>query len=423
MPLFNNKTCKILTFKPWIFAVAIAVCSSFTPSVETQAADLDEANDASADLIDQQNQFGLQLWKELATRDNKNLFCSPMNVHTALSLLEPGADGETRAQLRRLLYGDQATAAAAYPDFVRLMTDNKQTGVNIEMASQLWTRSGLTLLPAYRSSLLNRSSGIEQLDFKGQPEASLETINDWVKDSTNEMIDSIATRDNVRKDTQLFLASAIYFKGKWTNEFTKAATRPMPFHLANETTMMTPMMRRSMSIRTVDSDGFRVAFLPYGDQVRRMEMVVLLPNEGINVDKMLQGMDASGMETLLRSRGRITPTIVMMPKMKFATEYNLVEALESLGMPQAFTDRADFSGITSDERLKISSVVHKAVIEVDEQGTEAAAVTGISMARATSVAPSPIIFKMDRPFAFMIRDRETGSILFVGRFNRPQQPE
>ncbi|WP_168564068.1 serpin family protein [Crateriforma spongiae] len=369
-------------------------------------------------LVSEQNRLSIDMLRRLCKADDKNIFCSPMNIHMALSLLEPAAKGPTKEELRSLLYRDKNTDSLFRP-FIEQMTDQDQTGVEISMGSNLWLRSGLDIRAKYESLLADRFAGVEHADFHHEQDESIAAINDWVSDATAGRIPKLASRDTVTKDTLMFLASAIYFKGSWSESFSKQRTRPRTFHLADGTTKEVPMMQKNIRIQTMDGDTYRIGILPYGDKIRRMEMVILLPDSHDGLSSMIDQMDLSTLNTQLAKRPKRRRTLVTLPKFELSSSYDLIPHLQQMGIETAFTNAADFSGITKQDRIKLSAVLHKAVIQVDEEGTVAAAVTGVGGIRATSVPAPPPTFNVDRPFAFLIRDNQTGSILFVGRVNDP----
>ncbi|TWU42338.1 serpin family protein [Novipirellula artificiosorum] len=373
-------------------------------------------------LVTEQNRLSIDFLRRLSKEDDKNVFCSPVNIHMALALLESGSRGKTREEFQSLLYRD-ANVSTLYRPFIEMMNDQDQMGADIKMASHLWLRAGLELRPDYAASLTSRFAGFSQLDFKHQQNESIRAINDWVSNSTNELIRDLASRETVDAETLMFLASAIHFKGSWANAFSEHATRPCPFVLMDGKTTDVPMMRKQMGMQTVAGDGLTLGILPYGKETQRVEMVILLPTANDGLATMLEQLDVETLNGLLSKAKRKHATIVTLPKFELNTNYNLIPHLSKMGLSNAFTDGADFSGLTHDERIKLSTVIHKAVIKVDEEGTVAAAVTGIGGVRATSVQPPPALFNVDHPFAFLIRDRQSGSILFVGRVTDPTKKD
>ena len=338
--------------------------SSEPPQAASDMATIDPA------LIEQQNRFTFELLRHLAEGNDENFFCSPVNVHMALALIEAGAAGQTQQELRQVLYGDRSIDAEAYSEYIRLMNDGQRMGVEMRTASHLWIAERWKLLPAFVDPLKNQSSSISGLDFRDVPSA-IDTINDWVQAATNELIEELASRETINESTQAFLASAIYFQGDWGQAFCESMTQPLPFQLADGRTKDVETMVGRLPMRIIEADGFRVGFLPYNRDIRRMEMAILLPSESSTIDDVMDRLNPSELDRVLSASGQVSTASVRLPKMDFETEYELGATLQTLGVREAFGNRADFSQMTESGGLKIEKVIHKAVIKVDEQGTEA----------------------------------------------------
>jgi len=365
--------------------------------------------------------FGIDLYKELLKeKPGVNIFISPASVRFALAMTYNGSAGETRAEMASTL---------GVPD-VRLETVNTTDstligrmndsipGVKLSVANSLWARQGL----AFRESFLERNARyygaeIVMLDFSSP--GSPARINQWVARKTNDKITKIV--DKIDGDAILFLINAIYFKGTWTREFDKNLTREESFHLLDGATSPHPMMKQSGKYDYLEGNGFQAVRLPYGDG--RIAMYVFLPGVVSSLERFHEELSGGTWDTWIRSFLPRTGRIVI-PRFRLAYESSLKQSLVALGMGVAFDQaRANFSGMceTAGGNVYISDVVHKTFIDMNEEGTEAAAVTSVEM-RATSAVESERPFEMivDRPFFFAIRDDETGLVLFMGSIVNPE---
>ncbi len=369
-------------------------------------------------LIEANNQFGFALLQELREADaQKNLLISPASITLALAMAYNGAEGETgRAMAKAMsLEGmDKETLNQAVVD-LRQSLQNIDPKVELTIASSLWARMGVT----FKQSFLDTSrrtfgAQVSVLDF-ADPTAP-EAINRWVDASTKGKIKKMV--DKIPDNTVMFLLNAIYFNGKWQKPFDKELTQPKPFHLANGEQKPVPMMRQSGSFRYLKGANFQMVSLPYGGG--RMSMVVVLPDEGVSLSDWLESLDSRSW-TEWTSSLRMSEGDLEMPRFKMDYDKTLNDALKSLGMGVAFTEEADFTGMREQRDLYLQKVHHKAVVEVNEEGTEAAAVTSVQVG-VTSVAPPRERFRMivDRPFFFAIRDGNTGVVLFMGAVYEPQ---
>ncbi len=369
-------------------------------------------------LIEANNQFGFALLQELREADaQKNLLISPASITLALAMAYNGAEGETgRAMAKAMsLEGmDKETLNQAVVD-LRQSLQNIDPKVELTIASSLWARMGVT----FKQSFLDTSrrtfgAQVSVLDF-ADPTAP-EAINRWVDASTKGKIKKMV--DKIRHNSVMFLLNAIYFNGKWQKPFDKELTQPKPFHLANGEQKPVPMMRQSGSFRYLKGANFQMVSLPYGGG--RMSMVVVLPDEGVSLSDWLESLDARSWKEWTSSL-RMSEGDLEMPRFKMDYDKTLNDALKSLGMGVAFTEEADLTGMREQRDLYLQKVHHKAVVEVNEEGTEAAAVTSVQVG-VTSVAPPRERFRMivDRPFFFAIRDGNTGVVLFMGAVYEPQ---
>jgi serpin B len=263
-------------------------------------------------------------------------------------------------------------------------------------------------------------SSIEPVDYSGHTEAARKTINDWVEARTNRKIVELLKSGMVGDSTRLVLVNAIYFKGNWASQFEARLTEDEPFHMSSEKSVAAPLMRQTHDFRYAESPGLQVLELPYagGD----LSMLVLLPNKVDGLGDLEAGLTAENLTTWTANL-KSHKVAVFLPKFKSTSEFKLAGTLAALGMSDAFGSLADFSGMDGRKDLFISDVIHKAFVEVNEGGTEAAAATAMVMAGSAAPSnPRPIpVFRADHPFLFLIRDNRNGSVLFLGRVTDPTQ--
>jgi len=288
-------------------------------------------------------------------------------------------------------------------------------GFRLHIANAIWGQTGYTFLSEFLDVLaVNYGAGLRLLDFAEAPREARVTINDWVSEQTEGKIKDLIPAGAIDALTRLVLTNAIYFNAAWSMPFPEELTEDGPFHLLDGGEATVPMMKQVEPFGYTEGKGYQAVELPYDG--RELSMVIFVPEAG-EFEAFEDSMDADRVEGILKD---LAPRQVAlsMPKFEFESSFSLVDALAAMGMPDAFSGNADFSGMTGSRDLFISDVVHKAFISVDEAGTEAAAATAVIM--ALSAAPvEPAKVTIDRPFIFAIRDLETGALLFVGRVVDP----
>lgn len=351
----------------------------------------------------------------------ENIFISPLSVSIALSMTANGATGTTAEAMADVLKFSGIEPAELNQTMADIQTalELADSSVKMTIANSLWGHRGVQFNEGFFER--NRhfyGAEVSTLDF-ASPEA-LPTINGWVSDSTNGLIDKIL--DRISRDAVLYLINAIYFKGQWTIEFDPSRTEPLPFHRADGGDVSVPMMNQSDSYRYAEDDIAQVVRLPYGKD--RLAMYVFLPRPSRSLNEFLDGLDeetwTAWMARLVHVEGD-----VRLPRFKIEYECTLNDGLIAMGMGVAFSpEAANFSGMLADsessEDLYISLVKHKAVVDVNEEGTEAAAVTAVEIERTSIEVPRDrFTFTADRPFFFAIRDDLTGSIVFMGTLHDP----
>jgi len=370
-------------------------------------------------LVTANTNFGFKLYHEVAKAGaGKNVFISPASVALCLAMTYNGAVGETKEAMERALETRGLTHAElnrAYSE-LRSELENPDPKVQLQVANSLWARKGVSFNPAFIARNKDfYAAEVTALDF-GDPGAPA-TINEWVKNKTRNKIEKIV--DSIDAQSVLFLINAIYFKGAWSSEFDKAKTKDDMFTTGSGSRKRLPMMAQSGKYNYFESEKFQAVSLPYGGG--RVSMYVFLPAAGTGIDQFLASLNATNWGSWMKQFSK-TQGEIFLPRFKVEYEITLNDALKALGMGVAFDpDRADFTGMFQGaQNAFISKVKHKTFAEVNEEGTEAAAVTSTEMV-VTSVAIPRKTFRMvvDHPFFFAIRDNRTGSVLFLGSIIDP----
>ncbi|MEN9230813.1 MAG: serpin family protein [Thermostichus sp. DG02_5_bins_236] len=368
-----------------------------------------------------QTRFDLKLFDQLLQqRPQENLLFSPLSIHLALSMVYNGASGETQAAIAEVLEAEELSITElnwANAQLVRRLVEGSRleegTSVQVQIANGLWVDQALTLRPQFlQASASYYQALVNRVDLGSRQ--TVEDINTWVANRTQGKIDRLV--DRLSRDDLMVLLNAIYFKGEWRQPFDPDQTQLQPFTLADGSQVEVPMMAQSGHYSYLETDLLQVVRLPYGEG--EMEMVILLPKEGVDPEALRAELNPEtwGEWTgSLRSRAGS----VRIPRFNLAYETDLMPTLKQLGMGIAFSGRADFSQMTS-EPAQISQIIHKAMIEVNEEGSEAAAVTGVILSRTAIDREEPFQLVADRPFWFAIRDTETEAVLFMGSVVDPR---
>jgi serpin B len=370
-------------------------------------------------------EFAVDLYGKLRTQDG-NLFFSPYSISTALAMTYGGARGETAKQMAQTLHFDlpERELAPAFGDMENSLNAVQAQGhVRLAVANSLWPQKGYTFRADYLD-LCEKYYGtsIRPVDYIGDTEGARQTINGWVEAKTNDKIVDLLKPGMLDAATRLVLVNAIYFKGNWVHKFDPARTQDEPFHVSSETIVTAPLMRQTSNFGYAEFPDLQVLELPYeGNEV---SMVVLLPRAMAGLGKLEEQLTAEKL-AMWTAQMENQKVAVYLPTFKATSEFSLAGTLSAMGMPDAFIyGKADFSGMDGTQDLYISKVIHKAYVDVDEEGTEAAAATAVTvdfgMAMPRPEAPIPV-FRADHPFLFLIRDNQTGSVLFLGRVMDPKQ--
>lgn len=376
-------------------------------------------------LADGNTAFAFTLYQSLKKADG-NFFYSPYSISEALAMTYGGARGTTEKQMAETLQFLLAQSQL-HPAFNKLDQELAKRGqgaqgkdgkgFRLNVVNAIWGQQDYNFQSAYLDLLAqNYGAGLRVLDFKKSPEPSRQTINQWVSDQTEQRIKDLLPQGSISPITRLVLTNAIYFNAAWLNPFEKSATASGPFHLLTGTDVSVSMMKQTKSYGFASGDSYQAVEIPYDG--RELSMVVLLPKSG-RFSSFESALTGQQVQTIIRSLKSQSVNLTM-PKFKFDSQFGLKPMLSAMGMPVAFTDEADFSGMNGRRDLTITDVFHKAFVSVDEDGTEAAAATGVVVG-VTSAPLEPVQVTLDRPFIFLIRDIQTGAILFVGRVLNPAE--
>lgn len=376
-----------------------------------------------ADLVDGNSAFAFDLYQAMRA-EKGNFFYSPHSISLALAMTYAGARGETERQMTDVLHFN-LSQDHLHPAFNGLDLElarrgegaegKDEEGFRLNIVNALWGQEGYEFLPEFLDLLAeNYGAGLRLLDFASASEESRVTINDWVSEQTEDRIKDLIPQGAIDPLTRLVLTNAIYFNAAWSNPFEPSMTEDGTFYLLDGGEVTVPMMRQTESFGYTEGEGYQAVELPYDGW--ELSMVILLPNAG-EFEEFESSLDAEQVDAIIEALAR-REVALTMPKFEFDSNFSLSQSLATMGMQAAFTESADFSGMTGNRDLFISDVIHQAFVSVDEAGTEAAAATAVIMAEMAAPA-MPIEVTMDHPFIFMIRDIQTGAILFVGRVADP----
>ncbi|HOJ77071.1 MAG TPA: serpin family protein [Bacillota bacterium] len=371
-----------------------------------------KADKTSTDVVKSNTEFSFTLFSWLNEEEREqNVFISPFSIATALSMTLQGAGTTTKADLMKSLNYNGRELQKINEGYQYLLDhlNNTDKQIVLNISNSIWIREGMKIKPDFLK--VNKAvfkASLAELDFS--KETAVNEINKWIAKSTNNKITKMIDPP-IPADVVMYLINAIYFKGEWTEKFNKADTFNSKFHSGGGATKAVMMMSKKGEIEYGAKDSFKVVRLPYGKG--KTSMYCVLPAENIAINDFIKTLDAAKWEEIKNSVSKVKNVILNLPRFKI--EYgikNLNDSLIALGMGKAFSSAADFSGI-SDEKLCISKVLHKAVIEVNEAGSEAAGATVVEMTRNS--APDRHSFIANRPFLFFITDDVTGTVLFMGK--------
>ena len=362
--------------------------------------------------------FVFAFYSEIAEKDKKsNIFFSPLSISTAFSMSYEGAEENTASEMQQVFgfESDDVKRQKAMSEMLSML-NHKDDWYNLQVANALWIKDGYEIKQTYLDTVKTHYSGnVDNVDFVTNE--GINEINSWVKQNTKNKIQEILAPNSTDEMTRMVITNAVYFNGKWSSEFNPKNTTEKPFWIDRNNSIMVSMMKQPVDIYNyANIENIQALELDYlgGD----ISMILLLPKDKDGLDTLEGYMDEQKFDAI-KERMTRQPLTLEIPKFEFETKYNLKAPLQSLGLQDAFDkDNADFHGMT-DEKVYLDRAAHKAFVNVNEEGTEAAAITAL-VVRPTSGPPEPVAeFVADHPFMFIIQEKKTGEILFVGRLANP----
>ena len=416
-----------------VTATAIYFLFPYEPKQPPKADDVGSTQQGVQEVVNANNEFAFELYSELNKAQDGNIFYSPYSISAALAMTYEGAKGQTANEMKSVFHFPESSTLR--PNFAAIYNGINEGGKAYELrtGNALWVQQDYPFLEDYTNRVEQYYGGkAANLDFARETEKSRQTINSFIEEQTNNKIKDLLPPGSLNALTRLVLSNAIYFKGTWEWEFDKSDTREQDFKITPTNVVKTPMMYMDPDkarFNYADLGELQILELPYKGE--KISMLILLPKPGedydyetgerIVSDYTLEDIEFSA-EKLTEYKSQMQETkldSISLPKFEFETKYTLNENLKALGMPLAFdAGNADFSGMTTSEKIWIDFVIHQAYVKVDEKGTEAAAATAVGM---VGNAMPRNFFRADHPFIFIIQEKDTGNILFMGRVTDPTQ--
>jgi len=419
-----------------VTAIAVLFLFPYQPDQPPQTDDTGSTQGGIQQVVNANNQFAFDLYSELDKSEDSNIFYSPYSISAALAMTYEGAKGQTADEMKSVFHFPESNILR--PNFAAIYNkiNKKNKPYKLSTGNALWAQYDYTFLDEYMNRVEQYYGGkAANVDFRQaeEREKSRQTINAFIEEQTNDKIKELIPKGILTERTRLVLTNAIYFKGTWEWEFDKSDTRDQDFKITPTNIVKTPMMYMDpdkAKFNYADLEKLQILELPYkGEDI---SMLILLPKQGedydyetgerIISDYTLKDIELSA-EKLKEYKAQMKETkldSISLPKFEFDSKYFMKDTLSAMGMPTAFTSDADFSGMDGTLNLYIDTVIHQAYVKVDEEGTEAAAATAVIMVEK-SVAMPRNVFRADHPFVFIIQEKETGNILFMGRVTDPTQ--
>jgi len=414
-----------------VTATAVYFLFPYQPKQPPKADDVGSTPQGIQQVVNANNQFAFELYSELDKSEQGNIFYSPYSISAALAMTYEGAKGQTADEMKSVFHFPESNILR--PNFAAIYNkiNGEHNAYELKTGNALWVQQDYKFLEDYTSRVEKYYGGkVANLDFKQETEKSRQTINSFIEQQTNNKIKDLIPKGMLNPMTRLVLTNAIYFKGTWKWEFDKSDTQEQDFKITPTNIVKTPMMYMKPDkarFNYANLENLQVLELPYkGDKI---SMLILLPKQGEDYDYKtgkrivsnytLKDIDLS-VQKLNEYKAQMKETkldALYLPKFEFDAKYSMKDTLSTMGMPTAF-GAADFSGMNGKINLQISQVIHQAFIKVDEQGTEAAAATAVGMQLESAAMPRNV-FRADHPFIFIIQEKETGNILFMGRVTDP----
>lgn len=415
---------KILTIGIALLIVAIVTATAvlflfpYQPDQPPQTDDTGSTQQGIQQVVNANNQFAFDLYSELNKAEDSNIFYSPYSISAALAMTYESAKGQTADEMKSVFHFPESNILR--PNFAAIYNkiNKKNKPYKLSTGNALWAQYDYPFLEEYMNRVEQFYGGkAANVDFVNEREKSRQTINTFIEEQTNNKIKDLIPQGILTEMTRLVLTNAIYFKGTWKWEFDKSDTRNQDFKITPTNVVKTPMMYMDPDKATfnyADIGKLQILELPYkGEDV---SMLILLPSE--NLESIEPTLTSQKLNKYKNKMRETKLDAIYIPKFEFDSKYFMKDTLSAMGMPTAFTFDADLSGMDGTLMLYIDKVIHQAYVKVDEEGTEAAAATAVIVAEK-SVAMPRNVFRADHPFIFIIQEKETGNILFMGRVTNP----
>lgn len=415
---------KVLTIVIAILMVAVVTATAvlflypYQPSQPPQADDVGSTQQGVQEVVNANNNFAFDLYSELDKSENGNIFYSPYSISAALAMTYEGAKGQTADEMKSVFHFPESNILRSNFASIYNEINKKDKPYKLSTGNALWVQQDYKFLEEYLSTVEKYYGGkAANLDFDRETEKSRQTINTFIEEQTNNKIKDLIPKGILDASTVMVLTNAIYFKGTWTWEFDKSDTSEQDFKITPANIVKTPMMymkNDKAKFNYADVGDLQILELPYkGEEI---SMLILLPTE--NLDIIEPSLTAEKLKEWKSQMKEDNLDAIFLPKFEFDAKYFMQETLSKMGMPTAFGN-ADFSGMDGTKNLFINAVIHQAFVKVDEEGTEAAAATAVIMEGKSAVVQRKI-FRADHPFIFIIQEKKTGNILFLGKVVDPR---
>ncbi len=392
------------------------------PHLDDSGASFDDVDD----VVLANNQFAFDYYNQV-NADDENMFFSPYSISTALAMTYEGARGQTAEEIKEVFHYPEIDKLRKGSASIYNSLNSAGKEVQLSTANALWAEQTYEFLQEYFDTIDSQYGGkVTNMDFRNEPEPSRTIINDWVEAQTMNRIKDLIPQGLIDSSTRLVLTNAIYFKGSWQTEFDVDMTREKEFWKTPQDSVLVDMMHlNGKDFNYAENKDIQILEMPYEGE--EYSMLLLLPKAQNEQDRQKHIFDIKNAGTYmdsakldeLKSQMVKQEVNVQIPKFTFETKYYMAQDLTDMGMPTAFGGGADFSGMTGNKDLIISQVIHQAFVEVNEEGTEAAAATAVIVAEKAAIIPTNS-FIADHPFIFIIQHKETGNILFMGKVVEPK---
>lgn len=419
------KNLKIIAYAGMIVLFTLNGCSSEAVQQESIKKMPTSSGSDMHKIARSNNSFAFDMYHQLLQK-NQNLFLSPLSISEALAMTYVGAGGETKAEMAKALHFKMSDYHLKYAFSgldAHLKSFNKSKDYTLNIANAIWPEKSFNIKKSFSDDVkMYFTSKSAAMDYRNNAVGAKNSINNWIAKQTNNRILNMIS--SIEPNTKLILTNAVYFKAKWLNAFDKKVSDKRPFYLHNATEIEVDMMHQTSNLKYAEGADYQAVTLPYN--TRGTSMVLILPRKG-KYDRVVSGLGSQILNKIKKNSTTGYEVVLSLPKFKITTEtMDLVSKFQALGVKRAFSKRADFSGISNDEGLEITQILHKAFIEISEKETEAAAATVvmIGLTSAGPYAPPPPkvkVVNVNRPFIIIVKDEETGQVLFMGNIVNPEK--